>query len=63
LTVPVLNHARRIIFLVTGSDKAEILKEVLMSPRDPLRLPAQLIDPSEGTSQWLVDSEAARLLS
>jgi 6-phosphogluconolactonase len=63
LTVPVLNHARRIIFLVTGSDKAKTLKEVLMSPRDPLRLPAQFIDPSEGTCHWLVDSEAARLLS
>src|SRR6266852_816035 len=49
LTAPVLNHGRRIIFLVTVSDKAKALKEVLMCPRDPLRLPSQPIDPSEGT--------------
>ena len=63
MTAPVLNHGRRIIFLVTGSDKAKALKEVLMGPRDPLRLPAQLIDPSEGTCEWLVDRDAAKLLS
>jgi 6-phosphogluconolactonase len=63
LTVPVLNHARRIIFLVTGSDKAKTIKEVLISPRDPVRLPAQLIDPPEGTCEWLVDRDAAKLLS
>ena len=59
LTVPVLNHARRIMFLVTGSDKAKTLKEVLMGPRDPVRLPAQLIGPPEGTCQWHVYSSKA----
>ena len=62
LTVPVLNHARRIIFLVTGNDKAETLKDVLTLPKDPLRLPAQLIAPAEGTCEWLIDKAAASLL-
>jgi 6-phosphogluconolactonase len=62
LTAPVLNHARHIIFLVTGSDKAKTLRDVLTVPKDPLRLPAQLIDPSEGACQWLVDRDAASLL-
>src|SRR5260370_34077185 len=48
LTAPVLNHARHIIFLVTGSDKPETLRVVLTVPKDPLRLPAQLIYPSHG---------------
>jgi len=59
LTVPVLNHARRILFLVTGGDKADALKAVLAGPRDPVHLPAQLIEPSEGTCEWLVDKAAA----
>jgi 6-phosphogluconolactonase len=63
LTVPVLNHARRIIFLVTGYDKAKTLKDVLTGAKDPLRLPAQLIAPSEGTCEWLIDKAAASSLA
>ncbi len=63
LTIPVLNHARRIIFLVTGSDKAKTLKDVLTLSKDPLRLPAQLVAPPEGTCEWLVDKAAASLLA
>jgi 6-phosphogluconolactonase len=59
LTVPVLNHALRILFLVTGGDKADALKAVLAGPRDPVHLPAQLVEPSEGTCEWLVDKAAA----
>ena len=59
LTPPVLNHARRCMFLVSGEDKAEALRAVLEGARDPERYPAQIV---EGRSLWMVDRAAARLL-
>lgn len=59
LTVPAINHARRIVFLVSGPDKVEPLRSVLEGPRDPERLPAQLIAPAKGEVHWLVDRVAA----
>jgi len=62
LTAPAINYSRRIIFLVTGSNKAAPLAAVLDGPRDPERLPAQLIQAVDGTLEWLVDKTAARLV-
>ena len=63
MTVPVLNNAARILFLVQGEEKASALKVVLDGPRNPGQLPAQLIQPANGQLLWLVDKAAARLLS
>jgi 6-phosphogluconolactonase len=63
LTVPVLNNAADVFFLVHGADKAEALKAVLEGPYEPERFPAQLIQPGHGRLRWLVDKAAARLLS
>ncbi len=62
LTVPVLNHADLVVFLVSGHEKAEALKEVLQGDRQPHRFPAQLIRPDPGNLLWIVDRAAARLL-
>ena len=59
LTVPAICHAANIVFLVTGEAKARRLYEVLNGPRDPERLPAQLIRPVDGRLEWLVDKAAA----
>jgi 6-phosphogluconolactonase len=58
LTPPVFNHARHVLFLVSGAEKAETLHSVLDGPQDPERLPVQLIAPTDGTVQWLVDTPA-----
>ncbi len=63
LTAPVFNRARRAVFLVSGSSKAAILKEALDGPRDPLRIPAQLVAPDEGELIYCVDAAAGALLS
>jgi 6-phosphogluconolactonase len=63
LTVPVLNRADLVVFLVSGHDKAEALKEVLQGDRQPDRFPAQLIRPDPGKLLWIVDRVAARLLT
>ncbi|HEX8650981.1 MAG TPA: 6-phosphogluconolactonase [Pyrinomonadaceae bacterium] len=62
LTVPAINHAANVLFMVTGAAKAECLSEVIHAPRDPERLPAQMIRTVNGWLTWLVDKEAARLL-
>ena len=62
LTVPLFNHARRIMFLVTGKKKAQRLKEVLRPQPGSEQLPVQAITPIKGMLEWLVDAEAASLL-
>lgn len=57
LTIPAINAARHVLFLVTGSSKAETLRAVLEGP--PGRFPAQLIQPIRGQLAWLVDAAAA----
>jgi len=61
LTLPVLNEARRIIFLVSGKTKASIVRTVL--EKDAEHLPAAMIAPRHGTVTWLLDREAASELS
>jgi len=63
LTAPVLNNAALIIFLISGPEKAAVLKEVLEGDYRPELLPAQLIRPGNGRLLWLVDQAAAGCLS
>jgi 6-phosphogluconolactonase len=62
LTWPVINQGASVFFLIGGADKAPLLKEVMMGPRDPERLPSQLIRPSGGILTLLLDKAAAALL-
>ncbi|HTE47118.1 MAG TPA: 6-phosphogluconolactonase [Gemmatimonadaceae bacterium] len=59
MTAPLLNASAEILFLVSGGAKASVLRQVLEGPRKPHQLPAQLIAPTHGRIQWLVDSAAA----
>lgn len=59
LTVPVLNHAAHVVFLVTGKGKARRFSEAVHGPRRPEPLPAQLIRPLDGSLEWLVDKSVA----
>jgi 6-phosphogluconolactonase len=61
LTLPVINAARRVAFLVAGEDKATVLARVIDGPAD--QLPAQAILPADGEVIWLVDQAAAQHLS
>ncbi|MCA1612693.1 MAG: 6-phosphogluconolactonase [Acidobacteria bacterium] len=62
LTAPAINHAARVAFVVTGGGKAGVLAEVVEGPRDPRKLPSQLIEPRAGTLHWFVDESAAARL-
>jgi 6-phosphogluconolactonase len=61
-TVPVINNAANVMFLVAGSGKAERLKQVTHGPYTPNELPSQLIKPTNGNLIWAVDHAAASLL-
>jgi 6-phosphogluconolactonase len=63
LTAPAINHARHIMFLVTGPSKAERVAEVLRATNDWERLPARLIKPVAGILEWLLDTDAASRLN
>ncbi|HXO38024.1 MAG TPA: 6-phosphogluconolactonase [Candidatus Acidoferrum sp.] len=60
LTLPVLNHAAEVVFLVSGASKAQILSEVL-GP-GARKFPAQNVQPENGRLLWLVDQDAGSLL-
>ncbi len=62
LTIPVINNAANVIFLVKGADKAETLQTVLEGKLQPEKFPAQSIKPENGELFWLVDEQAAALL-
>jgi 6-phosphogluconolactonase len=63
LTLPAINNAAHIIFLVSGEEKAETLQAILQDEAQPKRFPVQFVNPTHGTVLWLVDRQAARVLS
>ena len=63
LTLPVLNAARCVAFLVSGTDKAAVLREVLEGSAPAQKYPSKLVQPGEGKLIWFVDRAAASELS
>ena len=63
LTLPVINAAAEVVFLVAGADKAATLPRVLEGPPAPESVPARLVAPSHGRLRWLVDAAAAARLT
>jgi len=62
LTWPVINRAASVFFLIGGADKADIIHQVFTGPRDPERLPSQLIQPASGILTLILDKASAALL-
>ncbi|MEZ4716320.1 MAG: 6-phosphogluconolactonase [Caldilineaceae bacterium] len=57
-TLPLISAARRVLFLVSGAEKADMLRQVLAGPQEPERLPSQSVHPTAGNLIWLVDAPA-----
>jgi 6-phosphogluconolactonase len=62
LTPVSINAARNVMFLATGAEKAEILRDVLHGPYQPDVLPSQIVKPEDGQLYWMVDQAVAALL-
>jgi len=62
-TPPLLNAARHVLFLVTGSEKAEAVQAVLEGPDQPEEYPAQIVRPPKGEVVWMLDTGAAAKLT
>lgn len=62
-TVPTLDNAAHVVFLVTGKDKADALAAVFEGPYEPAKFPAQLIRPVHGRLTVLADEAAAARLA
>jgi 6-phosphogluconolactonase len=61
LTLPVINNAKNIFFLVKGKKKAGMIKALLQGSASSL--PAAQVKPARGTIFFLMDQEAASLLA
>ncbi len=62
MTPKVINLARTVAFAVEGPEKAQVFAAVYEGPRDPVKYPAQIVEPSSGQLIWLVDELAAGML-
>ena len=60
MTLPLLNNGASVVFLVSGAEKAEIVKSVLEGEK---KYPAQEVKPTNGELIWMLDKEAAAYLS
>lgn len=61
LTLPVLEAARHLLFLIAGADKADCVARVLAAPADSVALPVQRIA-ARGQVEWQLDAAAAGVL-
>jgi 6-phosphogluconolactonase len=62
-TVPLINAARNIIFLVAGTNKQPALHKIFHENIDPKDYPSKLIQPQDGRLWWLLDADAGEQLS
>lgn len=58
LTLPAINCAREVVFLVTGREKRAVLQEILLPAASRSILPACRVAP-RGTLSWFLDAAAA----
>lgn len=62
LTGKVINNADNIVFLVTGTYKAEMVAEIIERP-GIAEYPAVFIEPVHGVLKWYLDIDAASMLN
>lgn len=58
LTLPLINAAHQVVFLVTGADQAATVRQVLEG--SGTHLPVQRVQPSEGQKLFVLDAAAAK---
>ena len=59
LTLPVINAAAQVTFLVSGQSKSAVVKEILGKNPAPANYPAALVAPADGRLTWFITADAA----
>ena len=62
ITGSIINNADSVVFLVTGTKKAEIVKKIINKSDFSENYPASLVKPDNGMLRWFLDKEAGSLL-
>jgi 6-phosphogluconolactonase len=62
LTFPVLNAAARAAFVVSGAEKADMVRRAIEEPASDM-VPAGKVVPTKGELLWLLDRDAASRLT
>lgn len=62
LTLPVINAAAQVTFLVAGQSKSAVVKEILGSDSHLSSYPATKVNPTDGWLTWLITADAAASL-
>jgi 6-phosphogluconolactonase len=66
-TFPVLNRAAQVMFLASGPDKADMLRQILEGKapeeKNTPSCPAQRVQPEDGNLLWMLDEAAASKLT
>lgn len=62
-TFPLINAARAVAFLVGETNKAPAVQDVLENAPPVTKRPSAGVHPAQGTLTWLLDEDAASLLS
>jgi len=62
ITLPVINNARRVSFLITGKAKATVVASILRDDPASKQWPAAQVSPQSGLFEWYLDKAAASLL-
>jgi 6-phosphogluconolactonase len=63
LTLPLINHARRVSFLVVGVNKASVVAKILIGTGESKSLPATFVRPVNGILEWYLEKAAGTMLS
>jgi 6-phosphogluconolactonase len=62
LTLPVINAAAQVTFLVSGASKAKIVSDIFAPDSASRNYPAAQVRPMEGRLTWMIDRDAAKEL-
>lgn len=62
ITGGVINAARRVTFIATGSEKATVVQEILMKEGNYMDYPAFYVNPDSDYLEWYLDKDATKLL-
>lgn len=62
LTHPVICAAKQLLVMVSGREKASIVREVLLGRPDEVKYPVHTLWPILDKVVWVIDSDAAKLL-